>query len=177
MIPRFINAFMPPCLLLGLTFAFGLCWYPLRQEGSQEGQEQRGAVAPVLQEGHDPSTPTDKAAALPLPLPSPLDENDPLFQQIHKLMRNDVKERFQDPMQAPSLSPVVQQQMNSVKGETLSKNEWHAMELLLHAARLLEEESSLQMVSGQHIKAGERTAISRRIRSEVIQLLAPSPSH
>ena len=98
-------------------------------------------------------------------------EKDPLFQQIRKMMVDDLSQRLQDNASPPSLSNEPVQPLIGAKLDGISAKEWHAVELMLKAARLLEEEASQALSAGNHVRAQDRAAVARRTRAETLSLL------
>lgn len=97
-------------------------------------------------------------------------EQDPLFQQIRSMMMQDLATRFPRPDVPPSLN--ASHAMLATDSSRVTSREWHAAEMLLHSARILEEESVQAVQQGNVAKAEERAAMVRRLRTEVLSLLS-----
>lgn len=106
----------------------------------------------------------------PLPQEGTPPEQDPLYHQIRSMMMQDLATRFPGREVPPSLNAT--NATMTTDASRVSSKEWHAAELLLQSTRILEEESVQAMQQGNVAKAEERTAMVRRLRTEVLNLLS-----
>ncbi len=106
-------------------------------------------------------------------------ENDPVYRQIRDAIRqgkmpdpNELGGGNSTPSEPPSLDPQVASTLSAGQvADQLSSRQWHAIELMLQSARLLDEEASTALAAGNEVKASECSAIARRLRTEVVTLI------
>lgn len=129
---------------LGLLCAFGVS---IQQQPPQEGspKSQQETVPPPLVE-------------LPRPTPGEDYSNDPLFQEIKKIVQQG---------STPSMAAT----SPNTPTDSISNSRWHAVESILAAARVLEKEVA-ECIERNDVEGAAKTQRAiRSLRTQVFELL------
>lgn len=160
-----MGKYVLPCLFAGGIFYCLFSGGPLVARTST----QEAIISPV-----EPVQPPDVEVPVVQAFEPPSAEErekDPLFQELKKVLMNRVEGGTNEPPSLAVPKGTRTPTTAGVKGSSISNRRWHAIELMLQSARLLDEESTQASAANEEVLSQQCSSVARRIRSEVVMLI------